>query len=254
MSKIFLSVVIPCYNEQQNLERGVLDEVTDYLSQQDYTYEIIISDDASSDKSRTLTKDFVKKHKHIRLLENPHGGKAWALRYGLFESRGEYTLFTDMDQSTPITELDKLLPAVKEGSDVVIGSRGFTRKNFSPFRKLASASFGAFRRSILLPHIDDTQCGFKLVQTHMAKDIFNKMLIFKADAEAKGWTVAAWDVEFLFLAEKYGHPITETLVEWQDEDTSTGKNRSLFKFTHESIDMLKQILRVRLNDIRGYYA
>ncbi len=249
---IYLSVVIPCYNELQNLKNGALSDLDKYLSKQDFSYEIIISDDQSNDGSI----DYVQKHtsSHIHLLKNAHGGKAFALRAGLHKSQGTYTLFTDMDQSTPIDQVNKLIKYADFGFPVVIGSRGNQRKNSSIWRKLASNLFGIFRRSLLLSQIKDTQCGFKLVQTDIAKDIFSKMMIFDQTHSAKGWTVAAWDVEFLFLAQKFKHPIKEVPVKWEDNDLSTSKERTAQKFIKESIDMLKQILRVRLNDLKGRYV
>lgn len=250
-SQPFLTVVIPCYNERQNLERGVLSSIADYLSKQPYQWEVLISDDGSTDGSQSEVQSF--KHPKFRLLQNQHGGKAQALRSGLFQAKGEYTLFTDMDQSTPIDQLDKLIPHAQNNVPVVIGSRGIQRKNFAWYRQLASATFGAVRRAILLPRIEDTQCGFKLVHTATARNLFDRMLIFQQAGQAKGWTVAAWDVEFLFLARKNRHQIKEIRVNWQDEDSSTGKNRTAGKFLRESVDMLKQILRVRLNDLSGKY-
>ena len=131
----YLSVIIPCYNEKENLERGVLDEVAEFLEKQDYDYEVIVSDDASTDESRELVKKFVDNHPKFRLLENEHGGKAWALRHGLKEAKGEFVLFTDMDQSTPIEEVKKLLSKTKNGFQVVVGSRGKARENSSLLRK-----------------------------------------------------------------------------------------------------------------------
>jgi len=251
--KVYLSVVIPCYNEQKNLERGVLDEVDMYMSKQKYTWEVIISDDASTDDSLQLVERYVKKHKGFRLLKNAHGGKAVALRYGLNKAKGEYALLTDMDQSTPVDQLSRLLPKIDEGYEVIIGSRGLVRKNSSALRKLASATFSWVRRSILLRHIEDTQCGFKLVQTDLGNKLFDQMQIFNQAANVKGWVVAAWDVEFLYVAEKWGYRVAEVPVEWQDEDISDSKNRSASKFVQESIDMLKQIMRVRKNDWSGLY-
>jgi len=249
----YLSVVIPCYNEKENLERGVLDEVAKFLDRQKFEYEVIVSDDASTDNSRLLVEKFMKSHSKFRLLENKHGGKACALRYGLNASKGEFVLFTDMDQSTPIEEVKKLLSESKKGFEVVIGSRGKVRENFSLLRKVASGSFRIFRKSLLLRKIDDTQCGFKLADAKTAKHLFDSMMIFDQNNEAKGWVVAAWDVEFLFLAEKFGYQIAEVPVRWSDKDESKGKDRNVMKFAKESIDMLKQVTRVKINDVGGKY-
>jgi hypothetical protein len=158
-----------------------------------------------------------------------------------------------MDQSTPINELDNLLPFTKQQYHVIIGSRGRQRKDSPLIRQLASAVFGVVRQSLILGQIHDTQCGFKLVHRQTALDIFNQMLIFKQSGQAKGWVVAAWDVEFLYLADKYGHSIKEAKVNWQDKDQSTGKDRNISKFIRESIDMLRQIIRVKRNDLKGMY-
>jgi len=251
--KTFLSIIIPCYNERENLERGVLQEINQWMGNQKFNWEVIVSDDASTDNSRELVKEFLKSHKLFHLLENQHGGKAWALRHGLNKAKGEWVLFADMDQSTPISEFDKLLVKVPENNEVIIGSRGKVRKNFSLLRKIASSSFRIFRKSILLRKIDDTQCGFKLINTKVAKILFNKMKIFDQSKNAQGWVVAAWDVEFLYIANKYGNQIAEVPVKWSDKDETKGKNRSVMKFAKESWDMLNQVLRVRMNDMKGMY-
>ena len=249
----YLSVIIPCYNESENLKRGVLDEVTTYLNRQKYSYEVIISDDASSDDSREIIQDQIKNHSHMHLLANPHGGKAHALRYGLQKAKGIYVLFADMDQSTPISEVSKLLNKAESGYQVVIGSRGKSRRDASILRKVAARSFRLFRKSLLLRTIDDTQCGFKLANTKAAKHLFESMKIFEQTGQAKGWVVAAWDVEFLYLAEKFGYRTSEVKVDWSDKDETTGKDRNIFKFVNESVDMLKQVSRVKMNDWQGKY-
>ncbi len=251
--KQLLTVIIPCYNESENLNRGVLNEVSTYLDKHHPSYEVIISDDASTDNSRELTQTFIKTHPKFQLLTNPHGGKSFALKHGLEQAKGEHVLFTDMDQSTPISELKKLLLASEDGYQIVIGSRGHGRKNFPLYRKFASGAFRVFRKSLLLHDIEDTQCGFKLADTHAAKHLFASMTIFHQTDSAKGWTVTAWDVEFLFLAEKFGYRIKEVRVEWSDKDETTTKNRGGGKFLKESFDMLKQVTRVKLNNITGKY-
>lgn len=223
--KPLLSVIIPSYNEQDNLRRGVLEEVYTYLKDKDYSWEVIISDDGSTDKSKEIIKDFVEKHKNFRLFENPHAGKPYAIKSGINKAKGKYLLFTDMDQSTPIREIEKLLPYTKEGYKVVIGSRGAFRKDAPLYRKLAAVIFQLARRSILLPKIVDTQCGFKLLEKSLARDIFSKMQLFKRDEEAEGWKVTAYDVEMLHIARAMNEEVKEIKVLWQDEDVAEGKDR-----------------------------
>jgi len=253
MSKIRLSVIIPCYNEEENLQRGVLKDVSDYLRKQDYSWEVIISDDGSNDNSLKIVSDFVENHRGFRVLKNKHGGKPWALLQGIKKAKGEYLLLTDMDQSTPIDQLEKLLPWIKKGFDVVIGSRGMERKNFPLFRKIGAIVFRHFRRSLLLPRINDTQCGFKLFKREVIADVFPRLGVLQE--KASGWTVTSYDVELLFILDRLGFKIKEVVVDWQDRDISTKKGRSyLTRYIKESKDMAKQVLRVKLNHWRGRYG
>lgn len=247
---VYLSVVIPCYNEEKNLKRGVLDEVENYLRQQKYAFEVVISDDGSTDASLKIVERFVKYHPRFKLLRNEHAGKPFAIKSGLMKARGEIVLFTDMDQSASITEIKKLLPWFERGFDVVIGSRGKERKRFPWYRKLISSGFRLFRRTILLRNIIDTQCGFKALNRKAGRAIFKKMQIFKQEKKATGWRVGAWDVEMLFVAEKLGYKIKEIRVDWEDRDVARGKKRDFIK---ESKEMLREILKIRLNDFRGNY-
>lgn len=250
MMRVFLSVIIPMFNEGENLKRGVLEEVDNFLEKQDYQNEVIISDDGSTDKSLQIVKKYINDHPRFRLLENPHGGKPFAVRAGVEAARSEVILFTDMDQSTPINELNKLLPHFGKGFDVAIGSRGMTRQDFPWYRKLMAFGFRTFRRVMLLKNIVDTQCGFKAFRGEVIKNLFSELQIFKEVKKVKGWRVGAFDVELLFLAQKRGYKIAEVPVEWQDRDITQGKER---KFINESKEMLKEILRVKLNDLRGIY-
>ena len=243
-----LSVIIPCYNEEKNLKRGVLDEVESYLKKQNYTSEVIISDDESKDGSLKFIKEYLKNHPRFRLLENKHAGKPFAIRAGIQKAQGEIILFTDMDQSAPIQELSKLLPFFEKGFDVVIGSRGQKREGFSLLRLVGSNVFRLIRQQLLLKNIIDTQCGFKAFKNQVAKELFSRLLIFKEAKKTKGWKVGAFDVELLFIAQKKGYKIAEVVVNWEDKDT--GKQKKYFK---ESKEMLTEILRVKMNDLKGKY-
>ncbi len=247
----FLTVILPNYNEAENLKRGVLKHIYDYLAKQKYSFEIIVSDDGSTDNSPQIVARFSQTHPKLKLIKNKHAGKPFALKSAINQAKGKFVLLTDMDQSTPIEEVEKLLPWIDRGYRVIIGSRGSFRKDAPFYRKLASVVFQLARRSILLPRIVDTQCGFKLIETDLARRIFAKMLLFQRLRETKGWKVTAYDVEMLHLAKKMGQKIVEIPVVWHDEDVSSGKSRS---FVKESIDMLLEIIRVRYNDLRGRYV
>jgi dolichyl-phosphate beta-glucosyltransferase len=248
---MFLSIIIPCYNEKENLKRGVLDEVNKYLQKQNYNWEVIISDDGSSDQSLEFCQQFSEENTGFRVLANQHGGKPWAVWKGIEAASGDWVLFTDMDQSTPIDQVEKLLPWFNQ-YDLVIGSRGAKRQGFSMIRKIGSSVFRFLRGLILLPQINDTQCGFKAMRKQVGIEIFPKLEFFQnINKKVKGWKVTAFDIEMLFLAEKYGYKIKEVSVKWQDRDAAAeSKKKSYLK---ESKQMLAQVIRVRINDLKGKY-
>lgn len=245
---IFLSIVIPCYNEIENLKHGVLDQVYSYLESLSFEWEFIISDDGSTDGSKEWIEKWLNGRENVFLLKNQHGGKPAAIYHGIAVAGGKYLLFADMDQSTPMKELAKFVPFFEQ-YEIIIGSRT-ERKNFPLYRRLGSTFFKNFRKLILLKDINDTQCGFKLFQTDLIKEIFPKLQFFQNKIEIKGWKVTSFDVELLYLAESRGQKIKEVFVEWEDRDLAKGKKRNYFK---ESKEMLGEILRVKWNDMRGVY-
>jgi dolichyl-phosphate beta-glucosyltransferase len=251
---IYLSVIIPCYNEEKNLERGVLEEVGRYLAAQPYPWEAIIVNDESTDDSRRLVERFVRDNEGFHLIDIPHGGKPAGIWAGIQAARGEALLFTDMDQSTPIGELDKLLPRYREGFEVVIGSRS-RREGTSLLRKLGSLVFLSLRRTFLLRDILDTQCGFKLVGRSVALEIFPSLEFLRRTVKAEGWKVTAFDVEFLYLAARRGHRIKEVEVRWSNRDESVTKadRGEWARYLQESSQMAREVLRVKLNERRGVY-
>jgi glycosyltransferase involved in cell wall biosynthesis len=253
MKKTYLSVVIPCYNEEENIKGGSLEAVYKYLKKQKYSWEVIISDDGSTDNSRALVSEIIKDRDNFRLLKNPHGGKPSALLYGIKDAKGEYILFSDMDQSTPIDQVGKLIPSAKKGYEVVIGSRGLQRKNFPIYRRLGAVVFMGIRKAMILPEINDTQCGFKLFKSNYLKRAFPKLQFFKKRRDVKGWTVTSYDVELLHILKKMECKIKEVRVKWDDQDVSASKGGMLGRYFRESREMFLQIFRVKINDLKGLY-
>lgn len=253
--KPHLSVIIPCWNEEKNLEHGVLEQVHQYLVQQSYSWEVVIVNDGSTDNSKGLIEGFIKDKPRFALYDIPHGGKPAGVWKGIQQARGDIVLFTDMDQSTPIGELSKLLPWYEEGYDVVIGSRGIAREGTSLLRKLGSLVFLSLRRLFLLRSIQDTQCGFKSCRREAALEIFPRLQYFKQQGQPTGWKVSAYDVELLYLFEKAGCRIKEVVVHWRNRDLSDTKTQKggLAQYVHESIEMGREVARVKLNQLKGLY-
>lgn len=248
-----ISIIIPCYNEENNIKRGVLDQVNNYLKDQKYDWEVLICNDESTDNSLQLVKEFAAKNKKFKVLDLAHGGKPSAVWGGIQKAKYPIVLFADMDQSTPLTEFDKFIPYFDDGFDFVIGSRGINRQGFSLLRKIGAPVFLFLRRLALLHSIKDTQCGFKAIRTNVAKKIFPELQFFKDKGDKKGWRVSAFDVELLFMAKKWGYKIKEVVVDWKDEDVSLTKGDSNVRYKKESVQMLKEIIRIKSNDLKGFY-
>ncbi len=250
-----VSIVIPCWNEEKNLEHGVLDEVHAYLADQPYTWEVIIIDDGSTDNSKSLVERFIEDKTGYYLFSIVHGGKPAGVWAGIQKARGDIVLFSDMDQSTPISELGKLLPWYEKSFDVVIGSRGMAREGTSLVRKAGSFVFLNLRRLFLLREIRDTQCGFKSCRRQAALEIFPRLQYFQQKEQPTGWKVSAYDVELLYLFEKAGYRIKEVVVRWRNRDLSDTKSEQgeVTRYVHESIEMAREVYRVKRNQIRGLY-
>ncbi len=243
-----LSVIIPSYNESDNLKKGALREIDQYLQQNSKSYEVIIVDDGSSDDSIKLIEDFIKGKNNFKLIKNSHGGKAIAVMTGLLDSTGEIGLFTDMDQATPISEIEKLLPYFEKNYDIVIGSRS-GRKGAPPIRKLMAFGFSLIRTIILGLPYKDTQCGFKAFNRASIEKIFPILKTrWHKHLQKKGAAVnAAFDVETLFLAKNLGFKIKEVNVEWHHVGTER------VQVIRDSFEAVMDILKIRLNSLLGRY-
>jgi len=215
----------------------------------------VIVNDGSTDASKSLIEQFIQGQENFFLYDIPHGGKPAGVWEGIQRARGEIVLFTDMDQSTPIAEWGKLWPWYEQGFDVVIGSRGMTREGFSLFRKAGSVVFRALRSIFLLRDIRDTQCGFKSCRRPVALRAFPRLQYFQQREKPRGWKVSAFDVELLYLMERAGFKIKEVVVDWSNRDQSDTKSQTgaLAQYMHESVDMAKEVLRVKVNQLKGLY-
>jgi dolichyl-phosphate beta-glucosyltransferase len=248
-----ISIIIPCYNEENNLKRGVLDQVDQFLKKASFpNWEVLICNDASTDNSLTFLKNFCKNRPSFKVIDLPHGGKPSALWGGIQKAKYPWVLFTDMDQSTPLSEITNLIPYFPK-YDVVIGSRGTHRTGNSLLRKIGANIFLNLRRFLLLSDITDTQCGFKAIKTNLAKEIFPRLAAVQTASQSSGWRVTAYDVEMLYLAQKWGYRLKEIPVQWQNEDTSTTKGNLNDRYRKESIQMAKEVYRVKMNDLKGSY-
>lgn len=247
MEKILLSMVIPSYNEVNNLKKGSLKKVNEYLKYKKYNYEVLVVDDGSTDTSVELIKKEIKNYKNFKLIENSHGGKAKAVLTGFLHSKGEIVLFTDMDQATPISEIEKFLPKFEEGYDLVIGSRR-GRKGAPFIRVVAAWGFSVLRGIILGLPFSDTQCGFKAFNRRSIDKIIPKIEREWGVVHFRGGAVnAGFDVELLYLAKKYGFKIAEVEVSWSYVDTER------VQVLKDALAAIYDMFRIRISDISGKY-
>ncbi|CAN5278354.1 glycosyltransferase family 2 protein [soil metagenome] len=251
----YLSVIIPSYNEMKNVERGVMDSVVEYLGKQTYAWELILSDDGSTDGTLEYLRTFVAEHhkkygKSIILQENIHAGKGPTVQAGMLLATGEWRLFTDFDQSTPISEVEELLKFTPQYK-VVIGSREIAgaKRNKEPLlRHLRGKTFNIFTQLRAIPGVLDTQCGFKLFSADATERIFSKLFVYGRQTFRKDAFTGAFDVEALFIALKLKYKIKEVPIFWQHNESD---RVSALK---DSSRMLRDIVYVRLADFQGKYT
>lgn len=248
VASCYLSIVVPAYNEEKRLPLS-LQKIETYLKSRDFSYEMIVVDDGSRDATREVISQFAATRPWVRLLhyDTPSGhplnrGKGYAVRQGVLHSSGRDLLFTDADLSSPIGEMEKLLPPISRGDfDVAFASRALPTsilKIHQPwYREWMGRTFNLFVQSIIGTTIRDTQCGFKAFRGEAAKDIFRR-------AQIDGF---GFDTEVLFLAQKLKYRVVEVPVEWQHYDNSR-VNPLVAPFS-----MISELIQVRLNDIRGSY-
>ena len=236
-----LSVIIPAYNESKRITNTVI-RISKYLKEKNHDYEIIVVDDGSRDNTAEIVSELSKEYENLSLVKNgKNKGKGYSVKNGMLHAERDYLLFSDADLSTPIEEIEKFLPWLKEGYDVVIASRalkGSDIKIKQPFyRVFIGKTFNKIVQIIATRGIKDTQCGFKLFTKKAAKRIFPKQKLERF----------GFDVEILYLTKKFGFKIKEVPVIWINAE---GSKVSPIK---DSIDMLKDLFIIRLNDLLGKY-
>lgn len=248
MNEIDLSVVIPAYNEQKNIGSDNLEKAYDYLVKQNLAFEMIIVNDGSTDKTLKGLKEFAQDKTRVRIIDNAHQGKAVTVKTGMLSASGKVRLFTDLDQSTPISEIEKLLPFIGKGYDVVIGSREVkgSKREEEPFhRHLMGKVFNLVVKIFAVSGIQDTQCGFKLFTEKAASQLFGQLTV--TTQPRKDAFTGAFDVELLFLAQKRGYKMAEVPVVWRHIQSQRVNP------IKDSARMFFEVVRIRWASLTGVY-
>jgi len=209
-----VSLVIPAYNEAKRIE-STAREALDYFQAKGQACEIIVSADGT-DGTREAAQRLAPDHPEIRVIGSPQRrGKGCGIREAVRIATGDIIGFTDADNKTPITEFDKIEPFLRQGREVVIGSRGLRESRIERpqplYRRVGSRGFALFMHTVVgLSGIVDTQCGFKFFQGDVARDLF-------AHQQINGYM---FDVEILFISRQRGYRIEEVPVRWRDDGDS----------------------------------
>jgi glycosyltransferase involved in cell wall biosynthesis len=236
----FLSIVIPAYNEEDRLPRA-LGQIFAFLEKQSYTFEVVIVENGSADRTLDLAREFALHHPSLIVIHEEQRGKGNAVRRGMLAARGEYRFICDADLSMPIEEISKFLPPVLNDFEVAIGSReapGAVRYNEPSYRHLGGRAINLAIRLLILPGLNDTQCGFKCFHGDVAADLFQQQTL-------NGWS---FDIEILYLARRKKMRIREIPIHWHFDANSK------VSAVRDALHMLNDIFRIHLNALRGRYV
>lgn len=231
---MFLSIVIPAYNEEKRLS-STLKRIHSYLNSKGYQYEVIVVDDGSTDRTEEVAlASTLNQAGMLRLLQNRRNqGKGYSVKRGILNSGGDYILFKDADLSTPIEEVEKLLHCLELGFDIAIGSRSIEGSEVKVHQSFCREHMGRFFNLLVqlfvFKGIVDTQCGFKLFKADIAKEIASRLKI-------DGFS---FDVEMLYLAIKKGYRVKEVPIVWINSPVS--RVNPIF----DSLRMFKALLSIK---------
>lgn len=209
---VHLSIIIPAYNEEMRLTE-TLEKTAAFLQTQPYTYEVLVIENGSTDRTLEIAQSFAERYPFIKAIHEDGRGKGLAVRRGMLEAAGQFRFMCDADLSMPIEEVNAFLAPEMSGADIVIGSReaeGAVRYNEPDTRHIGGRFVNLIIRMLALPGLHDTQCGFKMFTADAARVLFPRQTM-------TGWSL---DIELLFIARRHGFTIKELGIPWYYADFS----------------------------------
>jgi dolichyl-phosphate beta-glucosyltransferase len=236
----YLSIILPAHNEESRLGE-TLSQLASFLQSQSFSAEVLVVENASSDRTLEIAQEFCAAHPAFRVLPLDLPGKGRAVQAGMLAAHGQYRFICDVDLSMPVGEIPRFLPPLLNGVDIAIASReapGAVRYNEPHYRHLVGRVFNNMVRWLVLPRLQDTQCGFKCFTAASAERLFPLQTIM-------GWT---FDVEILAIAFKLGLVIEEVPIPWYYHGNSK------VKVLRDSLRMASDLFTIRRNLRRGTYA
>lgn len=239
MNSIFLSIVIPVYNEERRLPT-TLENVISFVSSQPYSSEVIVVENGSLDHTLQIALEFAKNFDRMRVLRADTRGKGLAVQQGMLAAHGSFRFMCDTDLSMPVDQINRFIPPALQDFDIAIASReapGAVRYNEPQYRHTVGRIFNTLIRVLALPGLNDTQCGFKCFRAPVAEELFRLQTI-------NGWS---FDVELLYIARQRGYKIVELPIPWYFNPESK------INVLRDSLRMATDLLQIRLNGLRGVY-
>jgi len=239
VSNPFLSIIIPAHNEAHRLPPS-LQKIDSFLRKQDYTAEIVVVENGSTDETLSVAQSFLPKIENLRVFSESERGKGLATRRGMLEAKGDYRFLCDADLSMPIEQVNRFLPPHMGDCDVAIGSRelaGSRRIDEPRYRHLIGRVFNAMVRWWVLPGLQDTQCGFKCFSAEVAEVVFPLQTL-------EGMS---FDAEALFIARRKGYRICEVPIDWYFDPDSR------VRLVQDSLRMGFDLLTIRWRGLIGDY-
>ncbi|OGZ03118.1 MAG: hypothetical protein A2604_00145 [Candidatus Liptonbacteria bacterium RIFOXYD1_FULL_36_11] len=238
MKNVYLSIIIPAYNEAKRLPLTLIDIDKKVREMDLESYEILVVDDGSKDETVEVTKRFLPIISNLKILESEKNhGKGAVVRKGMLEAHGAIRIFMDADNSTTIDQFLTMRPYFEEGAQVVIGSRDVKGAKLDPpqpfYKRILGNMGNLFIQALVLPGIWDTQCGFKAFTAKAAEEIFSQTKVDR-------W---AFDVEALVLAKKMGYEIKEIPVHWVNDLRSRVKLSAYMQVLLETVSIWWRIKR-----------
>jgi glycosyltransferase involved in cell wall biosynthesis len=235
----FFSIVIPAHNEQKRLP-STLEQIFHFLEQQSFTSEVIVVENGSTDRTHEVAKEFASRHPNLLVIQSEKG-KGAAVQRGMLAAKGQYRFMCDADLSMPVEEIEKFLPPALQNFDIAIASReakGSVRYNEPSYRHWGGRGINFLVQTLILPGLNDTQCGFKCFRAEVAEDIFKRQTLH-------GWS---FDIELLYIARRHGYRIVEIPIHWYH--FSDSKISAL----RDAVGMITDIFRIHANARRGIYG
>jgi len=235
----FLSIIIPAHNEETRLPH-TLEQALAFLKTQDYASEILVVENGSSDRTHQVAQEFAQRHPSLRVIRETERGKGRAVRRGMLEARGQYRFMCDADLSMPIEQVNRFLPPHAQGADILIGSReaaASVRENEPLYRHLGGRAINLIIRVLILPGLQDTQCGFKCFTAAAAEKIFPRQTL-------AGWS---FDIELLYIARRLGLTVREIPIRWRFNPETK------LSAVQDALRMVRDIFRIHRNARRGDY-